>query len=603
MKKRSVFMLRIILIFLLIMSVRFLGQARADDWQTYCEKSQFKATPDYAQTMAFCEKLADFSPWIQFISFGKSAQGRDLPLLIVNKDGRFDPQAINREQKLVALVQAGIHAGEIDGKDAGFIFLRDLVVHKKHASLLDHVVLLFIPIFNVDGHERSGPYNRINQNGPQEMGWRTTAVNLNLNRDHLKADAVEMQAWLKLFNRWLPDFFVDVHVTDGADYQYVVTYNMDTHGVLDGGLNQFLKSRFIPALEHAMQENNLPIIQYVMFKNHYDPKSGMLNWVPSPRFSHGYTLLHNRPGLLIENHMLKDYRTRVNATYHLLETLFDLFDDYQAPLRRLIKQADRATLDADFLARPFPLTFRRTGDSTMIDFLGFEYQTLKSDVSGGLWYRYDNARPKTFRIPFYDFFVPERVVNLPLAYLVPVEWKTVIDRLALHGITYFELSQDMELNLETYRFKEVKFASSPYEGRQMVRFKSEPTHFKRIYHKGSVIVPVKQRTARVIAHILEPDAPDSFVRWGFFNAIFEKKEYAESYVMEALARKMLAEDDRLRARFQEKMQADSAFARNPRAILNWFYRHSPYWDRFKDIYPVGKITDAQLLNHLLKGVN
>ncbi len=573
----------------------------AADWQTIYEKYQFKATANYAQTIDFCQRLADFSPWIHYTTFGQSAQGRDLPLLIVNKDKAFDAESVKQSGKVVLLVQAGIHAGEIDGKDAGLLLLRDFAVKKQHINLFDNVVLLFIPIFNVDGHERSGPYNRINQNGPKQMGWRTTALNLNLNRDYLKADAVEMQAWLKIFNQWAPDFFVDIHVTDGADYQYVITYNLDTHGVMGKPLNAFVKHKFEPELKRQMAEKGLPICNYVMFRKHHDVKSGLVGWVPSPRFSNGYTLLHNCPGLLVENHMLKDYQTRVTATYQLLISLLQILNNQQNELKKAIRQAQQQTLSSDFRESPFPLSFRRTSDSTMIDFLGFDYQVIKSDLSGGWWYQFNNQKPRSFHIPFFNHFVPDKQVQLPLAYLVPVEWQSVIQRLAWHGIDYVALPQDVELELETYRFEDVKFAPKSFEGRQMVNFKTRPVSFKRVYHKGSVLIPVQQKAGRVVVHIFEPDGPDSFVRWGFFNAIFEQKEYAESYVMETLARRMLRENPQLRQQFQQKIKNDSTFAQNPYAILNWFYRHSPYWDSFKDVYPVGKITNPQLFNKLMRG--
>ena len=205
----------------------------ADDWQTFYEMSGYKATPRYAETVEYCVRLAAVSPQIHYTAFGISPQGRPLPLLILDKEGRKTAEEVRGSDNVVFLIQAGIHSGEIDGKDAGLMLVRDIAVSGRLPHLLDHVTILFIPIFNVDGHERFGAYNRANQNGPEEMGWRVTAQNLNLNRDYLKADTPEMQSWLKLYNRWLPEFFADCHVTDGADYQYVLTYKIEQHGILD----------------------------------------------------------------------------------------------------------------------------------------------------------------------------------------------------------------------------------------------------------------------------------------------------------------------------------------------------------------------------------
>jgi len=239
----------------IILGFQYFWGAGSDQWQTYYEKSGYKRTPRYRETINFCQRLAESSSWVQLTYFGKSAQNRNLPLLIVDKDGCFSPESTRASGKIVLLIQAGIHAGEIDGKDAGLMLIRDIVIHKKATHLLDNVTLLFIPIFNVDGHERFGPYNRVNQNGPEEMGWRVTAQNLNLNRDFLKADTPEMQAWLRLFNQWIPDLLVDCHVTDGADYQYVITYGIETQANVAKPLRCFSSRLVEPFLNRAMRFN------------------------------------------------------------------------------------------------------------------------------------------------------------------------------------------------------------------------------------------------------------------------------------------------------------------------------------------------------------
>ncbi|MCK4657398.1 MAG: peptidase M14, partial [candidate division Zixibacteria bacterium] len=218
------------LTFLMLMLIVFAPVAQAADFDndltTYYEKSNFLETPRYDETVAFCKLLEAESPFVKYTSFGITPQGRELPLLIVDKSESFAPPT---DDRIVLLVIACIHPGESDGKDAGLVLIRDLIRDDSLTKQFDDVVLLFIPIFNVDGHERFGPYNRINQNGPLEMGFRVTAQGYNLNRDFLKADSPEMRAWLKLFREWLPDFFIDCHVTDGADYQYTITYGLETH--------------------------------------------------------------------------------------------------------------------------------------------------------------------------------------------------------------------------------------------------------------------------------------------------------------------------------------------------------------------------------------
>ena len=217
-------------------------------WITDFEASGGLRTPRYKETIAYCRRLAQASPWVHYSSFGTSPQGRGLPLVILSNERAFDPASASRTGKVIVLIQSCIHAGEPDGKDASLMLMREIAITKTRASLLDHAILLFIPIFNVDGHERFGPHNRINQNGPEEAGWRVNAQNLNLNRDYMKADTPEMRAWLRLFVSWMPDLFVDCHVTDGMDFQYDVTYGVEYAQNIEPVLSRWLKGSLIPGM-------------------------------------------------------------------------------------------------------------------------------------------------------------------------------------------------------------------------------------------------------------------------------------------------------------------------------------------------------------------
>ena len=218
------------------------------EWRTVAERTDFRATGRYEDTLAFLERLADESPEIHLTTYGTSGQGRPLPLVIVSKERAFTPEAAaelaDQRGKPVLLIQNGIHAGEIDGKDAGFLALRELLERQTAAEALDHVVLLFVPVFSVDGHERFGRWNRPNQRGPEAMGWRTTAQNLNLNRDYMKADTPETRAWLRLWNEWQPDLFIDCHVTDGADYRCNITYHHEHHAAVDDAVLEWERDVF-----------------------------------------------------------------------------------------------------------------------------------------------------------------------------------------------------------------------------------------------------------------------------------------------------------------------------------------------------------------------
>ena len=561
-------------------------------WLTHAEKTDYRETPRYAETIEYCKRLDQASPLIKLQTFGKSGEGRELPLLIATEDDTFTPEAARRAVKAVILIQACIHAGEPDGKDAGLALLRDIAITKTQPGLLKNLVVLFIPIYNTDGHERVSPYNRINQNGPAELGWRTTSTYQNLNRDYMKADTPETRAWLSLWNRWKPDLFVDCHVTDGADYQYNITYQHEHHaGIAESVLaweKKVIDERVAPATEAA---GNV-ISWYLEFIDNRDLTKGIRDFNGSPRFSTGYTPIRNRPGILIETHMLKPYRPRVTGTYDFLRfTLAEVSRDPQS-LLAAVREADEKTL-ADGRtydpARRFPLDFELTEKPTPYKLKALEYHTELSDISGAPYVTF-GTKPVDMTVPMYNEFRVKTAVAPPLSYIVPVQWKDVIEVLRAHGLTMQTTTEPVAIDVESYHFVDVKWAGSPFEGRLMPSFKVEVVHERRTFPAGSIIVPLAQESAKVAISLLEPEAPDSLVHWGFFNATFEQKEYAEDYVLEKLAREMLAGDPRLREEFEKKLASDATFASNPRARLQFFYQRSPYWDKQMNLYPVGRIV-------------
>ncbi|MCF8234692.1 MAG: hypothetical protein K9G67_09085 [Bacteroidales bacterium] len=564
-------------------------QAQDKAWQTYYEKSGYMATPDYEQTIVFCKKLDSASPMMHYATFGKSPQGHDLPLMIIDRNGSFIPEEVRESGKAVLFIEAGIHSGEIEGKDAMFLLLRDMVIHDQYLDLLDHVSIVFIPVFNVDGHKRSSPYNRINQNGPEEMGWRTTATNLNLNRDFLKIDAPEMAAWHQLFQKWLPDFFIDIHTTDGADYQYMLTYVMEIRGNMDEGLTQWAEKEYIPEMIKGMEEAGFPVFEYVAFRRWFDPRSGLRTDVAPPRLSQGYMALQNRPGLLVETHMLKPYKDRVSSTLELIKTTLEFINEDYEKLLELNRLADQRS--ANLAGKKLPVKFTRSEeDSVMVDFLGVEYDIKKSELTGGDWFIYHSDRPATYTLPFFNKVEAETEIKLPYAYIVPVQWKEVIDRLKLHGVEMDTLPEEEFITVETYKFKNPQWRNFPYEGRHvMSNIDYDEVTKEMIFPAGSVVVPVNQRAARVVAHALEPKAEDSFVYWGFFDPVFERKEYFETYVMEPLATEMIKENPELEKEFKAYMEQHPGLKDNQWGQLWWFYERSPYYDKMKDIYPVGRI--------------
>ena len=440
------------------------------------------------------------------------------------------------------------------------------------------------------GHEHSNPYMRINQNGPDEMGFRGNANYLNLNRDYMKADAPETRAWLGLWNEWNPDFFIDCHVTDGADFQYNVTYEyahfQEASPLLKNWMDEHFDGKVVPKIE---SEGNV-LTHYVEFAGR-EVTGGIATFIATPRFATGYTPLRNRIGLLIETHSLKPYRSRVRGTYDTLRYTIEGIAATKASLLDANKKADEETVERGKTYDPnrqYPLTLAVTDKSTPHAFKGVEYKVEDSPISGGKMIAYGTA-PLNITIPRFDEGKVVTSVDPPLYYIVPVEWADVINVLKIHGVKLDTLKKPLTIEVESYKLTQPKWATASFEGRINVTCKPERIKETRTFPAGSVIVPMAQETADVAIHLLEPAGPDSFVTWGFFNAVFEQKEYGEGYVIEKLAREMLAKDPNLQKEFDERLK-DPNFAKNPRARLNFFYEHSPYFLNQKvGIYPVGRI--------------
>jgi len=579
-------------LFLLVAIFTFGTLQAQTNWTTYYEASGFLKTPRYDATIEYCKLLDMGSNMIHYTTFGVSPQGRNLPLVILDKDGLISPEEIREKGRIILMVECCIHPGESEGKDAMLMLLRDFAIYGEQEELLDDVSLMVIPIFNVDGHERFSPYNRINQNGPKEMGWRVTAQNYNLNRDFLKADAPEMKAWLQLYNQWLPEFFIDCHTTDGADYQYVITYALETFGNMDKDITRWVKNTYEPEITEKMFAKNFPIFRYVSFRQWHNPKSGLYSHASPPMLSQGYTAIRNRPGLLIETHMLKPYKPRVESTYHMVLETMQILQKEKSNLVKAIQKADQHCISGDIAKKPLPVKFNTNmNDSTMVDFLGVEYTMHNSDITSGVWYKYDSTKPVTFQLPMFEKPIIAETVKLPNAYIIPVEWTEIIERIQAHGIAYNVIREDTEYEVTSYRFSNPQWSNRPYENHmQLQRYDMEEITEKRVYPAGSILIHTNQQAARAIAHILEPKASDSYLSWGFFNSVFEQKEYSETYVMEPMAKKMLEENPDIKAAFDKKVKENPDWLKNQWGVMNWFYHQTPWGDPKYMVYPVGKIN-------------
>lgn len=557
----------------------------AEDWTTPAEASDYQRTPRYAETMAYFERLDGASPVVTMIEMGRSAQGRAINAVILASDGMATPEAARASGKPIILIQAAIHPGENEGKDVLMALARDLALGAD-APLLEPVILVLVPIFNVDGHERFSPYNRINQNGPEAMGWRATAQNLNLNRDYTKADSPEMQAWLRLWQRWQPDLLVDMHNTNGADYQYAMTWAYESGPQIHPALARWQREVYADKVKPELLALGWPVTFYVSMKEWGNLSAGLTEGASTPRFSVGYAAAAGRPGLLLETHMVKDFRTRVAVNTVLLRELLRAIGRDPEALKSAVAKADGERFAPGV---EIPLAFGLSERTESMDFLGYAEIRTPSEVSGADWVRYDQDKPVTLRLPVQREITVTASALAPAAYLLPPQWTSVIERLQLHGIEMRRLPEARTLEAERQRFGEVAWAPQPFEGRhQITTLESTLESVQTEAPAGSWLIPMDQPRARLIALLLEPASPDSFLRWGFFNAIFEEKEYAESRVMERIAREMLAADPALKVEFDERLN-DATFAADPRARLRFFYERSPYFDLAWKRYPVVRL--------------
>ncbi len=577
-----------------------------DAWATPAERSDYRTTPDYAETVAYLERLVRAYPQtLRLESFGTTGEGRDLKVVVASRDGAFDPGAIHGSGRVVLLVQNAIHAGEMDGKDCCLALLRDLVREPRRAGLLDRVVLVVIPVYNIDGHERRSPYHRINQNGPETMGWRANASNLNLNRDYLKADAPETRAFLRMFRRWQPDFFVDDHVTDGADFQYDVTFQLDATPDVVPDTARWIREVVTPEVTRRVNAaGHLAFPGQVFLKDALDPSQGLAFFENPPRFSTGRMILENRPGLLVELHMLKDYRTRVTGNYELLVALLEVLNREAERLVELNRAADAAAArlgSAALRGSSFPLVVAASGAPGATPFRGYRFDRFLSEVSGGPAIRY---RPEAWdaEIPVDRGETVAVSVPLPAGYIIPPGWSPVVGVLEAHGVELQRTTSDWSGEVERYLCSGMEFPNHPFEGRFPIlrsgTFEPAKGRFgtctrvreRATFRSGSVVVGLAQPRAKVVLHWLEPEAPDSALRWGFFASIFERKETGEAYVVERLGKEELGRDPALRAEFEQRLAADPAFAGSPKARLAFFFDRSP-WGRANRVgeYPVGRL--------------
>lgn len=565
-------------------------EAVPETWLTPAERSEFQATPSYDETLAFLRRLESALPEMKLEFYGESASGRPMPVVILSSERAFTPAAAQALAKPVVLIQNGIHAGEIDGKDASLMLLRDLAIGRRR-DLLTAATLLIVPIYNVDGHERVSPFNRPNQNGPVlGMGFRTTADGHDLNRDYLKLTTPEARNLVRLANAWQPHLLVDTHVTDGVDLDWVITWAVPEPPLLADPLDRWLRKNFPPVLA-AVEAAGHRQGPYVSLLDSQDPTQGFETLVYEPRYSTGYFPLRNRPAILLEAHSHKPYRDRVLATRDFLAALVVQTGRGGLELRSAIAAAGLAVVQQGLpsaLPSEVAVTYAR-GKAEPYRVPFYAWTTAPSVVSGGEQIHYQPGVVRELEVPWFHRLEVAKSLPRPRGYLVLPGWPEIERRLADHALRFERLPQELELTVSTARLGRPKPAAASYQGLTPLSAEVTQASERRLVPAGALWVPADQPDFAVAVQLLEPEAPDSVLSWGLVSGLFEGKEYIDGGALDRFARTELAEPEV--AAEWEKALADPAFAADRAARYRWWFARTPWWDEQLGLYPVLRLME------------
>tara|TARA_R110002020_G_scaffold445961_1_gene658030 strand:- start:112842 stop:114602 length:1761 start_codon:yes stop_codon:yes gene_type:complete len=575
---------------LLVVSLFLSCEKKVEDEQarypTPFETSNGNQTPTYTEVIDFYIHLAKEFPEINVQTIGDTDSGYPLHLVTYNPDGEFNFGKIGKD-KLIMLVNNGIHPGESDGIDATMLLYRDLAVGK--IAPPKKTVIASIPVYNIGGALNRNNTTRANQNGPERYGFRGNAQNYDLNRDFIKMDTKNAATFAQIFHLLKPDIFVDNHVSNGADYQYTLTHLITQHNKMGGPMGQYLEKGLRPKLEKDLADSNWDITPYVNVFNRV-PESGFSQFFDSPRYSTGYTTLWNTLGMMVETHMLKPYKERVQGTYELMKTMIGIAEtDHKS-----IKEMRANALRENQQRKTYPLQWELDTTRTVtLNFKGFEADTLISEVTGLPRLKYDRKRPFEKKVAYRNSFKPSTIVAIPQAYIIKKGWHKVMDRLKENQIVYSSLPKDTVLKVESYKILHYDTAENPYEGHYPHSGTKVAKRYSEVqFSAGDYLVPTDQVGMRYLLETLEPEATDSFFNWNFFDPILSRKEGFSPYVFEDIASKILKENESLNAQFRERQQSDADFAANWYVQLEWIYKKSGMYEAAHMQYPVYRLLRA-----------
>jgi hypothetical protein len=584
------------------------------------EISKYQRTGSYGEVDAMCQTLAKSHPEsARCFSIGRSAEGRPIWVIAVSRSGALAPAQAKRLGVPVVLAIAGTHAGEIDGKDAGLMLIRDWLEKPPANDALRQQVFLFVPVFNVDGHERPSPYNRPNQNGPSLQGERVTAQRINLNRDWMLGQSAEMNAMLQLVSQWDPLLTLDLHVTDGVRFRHDVSLSMSSMFSADDVLHEVSEQFLANMMTRLSNKGHHPLDFTPVLLDFENPRAGIMRDADAPRFSHVYAVLRNRLGLLIEDHAWSPYAQRVQTSKDVLIAALELIAKDGRELLKVATQADEHAnnMRSETVALDWHNLLETDIDipTGYVDLLGYEYTThTQAPVVGGRHITYHLNRPEVWHTPVYADIQPvnDAIVSLPKGgYIVPAGWASVVlPYLQKHGITYQVMPRSLKnVAVEVLHVKpeNITFESRTFQGRLRTNLYGDWLESREDLLQGSIFVPIRQARALMAAHLLEPVSPDSLSRWGLFNTVYEITDHISNHRQLQIAQWMYREDRRIRERYgetlhqklpglrkeyQTRMDRDDRFREDPEQRMNFWIREIPHHDPSYNHYPILRIPRA-----------
>ncbi|MCE2710989.1 MAG: hypothetical protein LW688_00430 [Cryomorphaceae bacterium] len=537
-------------------------------------------TPTYEELISAYKKLDEQHKEIELYAMGCSDTEFPIYVCIINGAGDSTETFDKCRQSSTILINNAIHPGEPDGVNASLIWIEEWIKSGKKTKDLPCVA--FIPAYNVGGMLRRGSFSRANQEGPEEYGFRGNTQNLDLNRDFIKMDSPNAKTFARIFHALDPDVFVDTHVSNGADYQYTLTYISSMKERMAPPQANLVYEKLIPELTSRLKKKNWDLFPYVELKEE-TPTSGLVAFNDLPRYAMGYAALFHSIAFTVETHMLKLFPERVRATKDFISNLVYWTGVNSKEVEKVRTESQNWSMNQAY----FKYNYSQTEKVDSILFKGYEETFPVSEVTGLKRLKYDRNKPYTRFIPWYKTYFPADSALIPEFIYVLPSAKEVIENLRLNNISFSLSKVDSTLDLATTKIVSFQSLNKPYEGHFYHKELSTERAFKEMdLPKETLIIPTRQKGAMFLLSTLIPEGEDSYFRWNYFDSYLQQKEYFSPYVFEDKAAQLLKQDPELAKEFQKKRDLDDQFRESQWDQLFFIYKHSPYYEQTDYHLPV-----------------